>query len=540
MTGLPGGIAEMASLLSLLFLTVFFPLCLLVFQITPKKAKPVVLLLESLLFYTLANGILLFFLLVSIAGTWLFGLALDRLAEKHTARVKETPKEERKALKKRLLRRRRWLLFVSSFWNVGLLVFLKYTPFFLQNLFSLASLLGFSVDAALPRFLQPLGLSFFTLSAFSYLFDVYRGTVKADRNPLRLALFLSFFPQIIEGPICRYGETAAQLWSVCRIKYENLVPGLRRILFGLMKKLVVADRLNLLVKTVFDDYATLPGGAVALGALFYTVQLYMDFSGAMDAVVGIGQIFGIKMPENFARPFFSVSVSEFWTRWHISLGAFFRDYIFYPLSMSKPLKKLTAKVRPALGDHFGPLLAGGAALLCVWVCNGLWHGAAWSFLFFGMYHFVLILLGEIVTPFSAALLKRLGIGPENRLLRLFRILRTGLLVVIGELFFRANGLRAGLAMFSKMVTDFSFTLPKGSLLSKLRVDPQDLLIVFVTLAIVFAVGLLREKKIDVNGALGRRRLPVRFGVMYALILYIVIFGAYGPGYVPVDPMYANF
>lgn len=246
------------------------------------------------------------------------------------------------------------------------------------------------------------------------------------------------------------------------------------------------------------------------------------------------------MPENFARPFFSVSVSEFWTRWHISLGAFFRDYIFYPLSMSKPLKKLTAKVRPALGDHFGPLLAGGTALFCVWVCNGLWHGAAWSFLFFGMYHFVLILLGEIVTPFSAALLTKLGIRQENRLLRLFRILRTGLLVVIGELFFRANGLRAGLAMFSKMVTDFSFTLPKGSLLSKLRVDPQDLLIVFVTLAIVFTVSLLREKKIDVNGALGRCRLPVRFGVMYALILFIVIFGAYGPGYVPVDPMYANF
>ena len=260
----------------------------------------------------------------------------------------------------------------------------------------------------------------------------------------------------------------------------------------------------------------------------------------MDAVTGTAQIFGVTMPENFKRPFFSRTISEFWTRWHVTLGTFFKDYIFYPVTMSKPMKKLTGAARKKLGNHFGPLVAGGIALFCVWFCNGVWHGAAWSFLFFGMYHFALILGGSLIAPAVKKLNERIGFSPEKPVCHLVQVLRTCVLVVIGELFFRADGLRAGLFMFGRMVTNFRFSSINGELLKALSIDGKDFLIVGVTVLIVFIVSLLNEKGICVRKALAEKPLPVRWAVLYALILYIIIFGAYGVGYVPVDPMYANF
>ncbi|HRM72977.1 MAG TPA: MBOAT family O-acyltransferase, partial [Ruminococcus bromii] len=195
-----------------------------------------------------------------------------------------------------------------------------------------------------------------------------------------LALFMSFFPQIVEGPICRYGQTANQLWNVKQIEFENLKLGTVRILFGLMKKLVIADRLNPMIKQIFSHYDDYQGGIIALGAIAYTIQLYCDFSGTMDAVMGVAQIFGVTMPENFQRPFFSKSISEFWKRWHITLGTWFKDYIFYPVTMSKPMKNLTSSARKKLGNHFGPLLAGSIALFCVWFrnCGTVLRGVTYS------------------------------------------------------------------------------------------------------------------------------------------------------------------
>ena len=279
------------------------------------------------------------------------------------------------------------------------------------------------------------------------------------------------------------------------------------------------------------------GGVIFLGMLAYTCQLYMDFSGIMDMVMGMGEIFGIKLPENFRRPFFSKSISEFWTRWHITLGAWFRDYIYYPLSLSGPLKKLTAKGRKHLGNHFGPLMAGTIALFCVWFCNGLWHGSAWNYLFFGMYHFFFIVLANMTEPFTRKVLDFLHIPRESAGYRVFRIIRTALLVCVGELFFRANGLRAGLRMFRTMVTDFS--IPTREQL-QLGLDRYDVIILVVAVLIVFVVSLLQERNIKLRATIRKAPVPLRWAVYYAAILSIVIFGAYGVGYVPVEPMYAGF
>lgn len=535
-----GRYSAMTSYFCVAFLAVFLPLCIVIYAIVPQKAKKYFLLIASCAFYWLISGKLIVYLLLTVLSMHYFGIWIDRIHMQRKAAVKAAEKSERKAIKKSYLLRTRFVLLFAAVLHIGTLLMLKYSPFFTQNINTVLHHLHIPVKIGIPSFILPIGISFFTLQAMSYLFDVYRETVKADENVFRLALFISFFPQIVEGPICRYSQTADQLWNVKQITFTNLTFGIQRILFGLMKKLVVADRLNPLITEVFDNYAKYDGGIIALGAICYTVQLYMDFSGTMDAVMGTAQIFGVTMPENFKRPFFSKTISEFWQRWHITLGTWFKDYIFYPVTMSKPMKNLTSSARKKMGNHFGPLIAGGIALFCVWFCNGLWHGAAWSYIFFGMYHFVLILTGNIVSPAVKAINKKLHINPEWFVYRLIQIIRSCVLVVIGELFFRANGLKAGLAMFKTMITNFKFTPLNDDLFTPLGIDHYDFIIVCVTLAIVFVVSILNEKGIDIRSSLKKRNIVLRWAVLYALIMFIIIFGAYGAGYVPVDPIYANF
>lgn len=535
-----GRFDTMTSYFAVIFLVAFLPICIIVYSIIPQKTKKYFLLFASMVFFWLVSGQLIVYLILTIMSVHYFGIWLDRIQGKRNAAVKTAPKEERKALKKVFLHQSRLVLLFAAVIHIGVLLVIKYSPFFTTNVNNLFALLNVPLQLDIPSYIMPIGISFFTLQAISYLFDVYRGLIKADDNIFRLALFMSFFPQIVEGPICRYGQTADQLWNVKQIEFENLKLGAQRILFGLMKKLVIADRLNPLIKEVFSNYSNYQGGIIAIAAVCYTIQLYMDFSGTMDAVMGIAQIFGVTMPENFQRPFFSKSISEFWQRWHITLGTWFKDYIFYPVTMSKPMKNLTSSARKKLGNHFGPLLAGSVALFCVWFCNGLWHGSAWNYIFFGMYHFALILAGNIISPAVTATNKKLHINADCFAYRTMQMVRTTILVIIGELFFRAEGLKDGLAMFGKMVTDFSFSTLDSTLMDKLKIDVQDIIIVAVALVIIFVISVLNEKGINIRLSLKKKNIVIRWGLLYALIMFIVIFGAYGKGYVPVDPIYANF
>lgn len=535
-----GRFDTMTSYFAVIFLVAFLPICIIVYSIIPQKTKKYFLLFASMVFFWLVSGQLIVYLILTIMSVHYFGIWLDRIQGKRNAAVKAAPKEERKALKKVFLHQSRLVLLFAAVIHIGVLLVIKYSPFFTTNVNNLFALLNVPLQLDIPSYIMPIGISFFTLQAISYLFDVYRGLIKADDNIFRLALFMSFFPQIVEGPICRYGQTADQLWNVKQIEFENLKLGAQRILFGLMKKLVIADRLNPLIKEVFSNYSNYQGGIIAIAAVCYTIQLYMDFSGTMDAVMGIAQIFGVTMPENFQRPFFSKSISEFWQRWHITLGTWFKDYIFYPVTMSKPMKNLTSSARKKLGNHFGPLLAGSVALFCVWFCNGLWHGSAWNYIFFGMYHFAFILAGNIISPAVTATNKKLHINADCFAYRTMQMVRTTILVIIGELFFRAEGLKDGLAMFGKMITDFSFSTLDSTLMDKLKIDVQDIIIVAVALVIIFVISVLNEKGINIRLSLKKKNIVIRWGLLYALIMFIVIFGAYGKGYVPVDPIYANF
>ena len=530
----------MNSFFSVLYIAVFLPIMVILYNAFPKKYRPVILLIGSYVFFFSVSGKLLMYLLFSTLSVHHIGMWLSNIQAERKQKLSEVEKSEKKEIKAYYQTKQRKIVLFGVLLHVGILLVVKYTPFFTENLNSILGLFDVPFTFNIPKILMPIGISFYTLQAVSYIFDVYRETIPADKNICRLALYMSFFPQIMEGPISRYSDTAVNLYKGERSTYESLTMGLQRILFAMLKKMVIADRLNDFIQEIFTNYNQYDGGVILIGAICYTIQLYMEFSGTMDIVIGTAQMFNVRLPENFKQPFFSRTISDFWSRWHITLGTFFKDYIFYPLTMSKPLKKLTTKARKRLGNHLGPMLAGAIALFSVWICNGLWHGAGWQYIFFGMYHFALILTGNIVEPYSRKLLEKLHIKKEGFIYGVFAMARTAVLVVIGELFFRAEGFRAGLAMFKRIIYDFSFASIKNELVFTLGMDKHDFLIVAISVLIIFVVSLLKENNINVRGEIAKKPIVIRWMVYYAIIMFIIIFGAYGRGYTPVDPIYANF
>ena len=530
----------MKSYWSFKYLFLFLPIVVIIYNILPQKHRWKILLLASYAFFLILSGKLIVYIIASTILIYFGGIWLSKLQEEKKDELKTAKKEEKGSIKEKYKKKSRRVLVISSLILLGILIVLKYSGFIIGNIDALLDLLNINVKLDIPKFLMPIGISFYTLQAISYLIDIYKGKIKADKNFWRLALFISFFPQIMEGPICRYSETADQLWKGERTNYQRLTFGSQRILFGFFKKLLIVDRVNALIGQVFTDYMHLDGGMIAIGMFLYTFQLYMDFSGTMDVVIGTGEIFGVTMPENFKQPFFSKSISDFWTRWHITLGAWFRDYIFYPVSLSNRCKKIMVASRKKLGNYYGPLVAGAIALFCVWICNGLWHGSAWNYIFFGMYHFALILLAKIFDPLFKKIQSLLHINVNSFIYKGFQILRTTLLVCVGELFFRANSLTDGINMFGKMITNFSLKDIQYGTVLNYGLDLHDFIIVGVVLIIIFVISLLKEKGINIRESIAKQNTVVRWTLYYALILSMIIFGTYGLGYVPLDPMYANF
>ena len=524
--------------IGLIFLAL--PILIIIYNIMPKKIRPILLLIFSLGFFFFISKWLVIFLVLSIISVYITAILLDKISDKRNEAIKNNP-DDKKIIKKKYKRRKKIVLLLGILFNVSFLFYFKYLNFFETNSNLLFDLFNIDFHFKIVKILSPVGISFYSLEALSYILDVYYEKIKADKNILKVALFLSFFPQIMEGPIARYEDTSKQLYEGKRVTYKSFCFGYQRILYGFVKKLIIADRLNFVVNNVFNNYNIYNGFTVAVGVIGYALMLYMEFSGSMDVVIGTGEIFGVKIPENFRQPFFSKNISEFWTRWHISLGKWFKDYIFYPISLSKTMKKLTIKSRKLLGNHFGPLISGTIALFTVWALNGLWHGAGWTFLFFGLYHFTLILMGNIFEPLINKICLKMNINRKHIIYRVFQSIKMSLFVFIGELFFRARSLTDAFAMLSQIFKNFNFsnTIKTGQLLT-IGLDIYDYLIILITLIIIFIIGVLKEKNHNIREEINSKNIIIRWAIYYLLILAIIIFGAYGPGYIPVDPIYADF
>lgn len=380
---------------SMTFLFGFLPLVFICTFLLPskwRKARNLVLLLFSLAFYAWGGLRLLPVLLVSCLMNWGAGLLV------------QPGKAHRKAL-----------FVLTILLNVGMLGYYKYTGFLLENLNALG------LELTVPKILLPAGVSFFVFQAIAYLADVYRGTILAERNPLKLILFMAFFPQLLQGPILRYGDFAPQLENRKETIHDSC-EGATRFCFGLAKKLLLADALGQTANAAFAAGDNLTVGLAWLGALAYTLQLYFDFSGYTDMAIGLGRIFGFALPENFNYPYISKSASEFWRRWHMTLSFWFRDYVYIPLGGNR-----VSRGRQLMN------------LFVVWMLTGLWHGSAWTFVAWGVYYAVL-LSGEKFLWGQG--LKRLPAAVQH--------LYALVLVTIGWVLFRAADLGQAFHVISAM------------------------------------------------------------------------------------------
>lgn len=511
------------------YLGVFLTVSLLVYALIPQKRRWLVLLSASCFFYVLNSWRLSVFLLAAVLISWSAALGIERAGA-----AEETPKAVCR-------RRRRAVLAAAVAADLAILVFLKYYNFLGGAGDSLLGLAGLP-----PLFPQldwlklPLGISFYTLEAVSYLADVYLERCPAERNPAKLALFLLFFPTVVEGPVARWGSASETLFAGRMPDFRGCAFAAQRICWGMMKKLIIADRADILVNEIFNHHSQYSGLTVAFGAVLYTVQIYADFSGMIDVSLGSAELFGVRLPENFRQPFFSRTVTEFWRRWHITLGAWLRDYVFFPLSLSHRSMKLRKWGKRRLNPYYATLLPTARAMFFVWLAIGVWHGSGWKYIAYGLYYFVISLAGLLLEPLSARLCRLLRIDRTSRPYRAFQLARTLVFVCCGMMLFRADSLPVFWQMLrSVFAGGGAAPLLDGSLFTH-GFDRHDLLATAAgTLAMLLA-DVLQERGVHLRTGIAAKPLPLRWGVYLALLLGLVIFGAYGGAYTATDPIYAGF
>ena len=400
------------------------------------------------------------------------------------------------------------------FINIGILFFFKYFDFFIVSCNKVLSRIGIQALDNSFSFLLPVGISFYTFQALGYIIDVYRGKIEAEVNPLRYALFVSFFPQLVAGPIERSENLLKQVRNVDKMKiwnYENVTSGLTLMVWGLFVKMVIADRVAILVNTVFDGVYLYGSVALIAGAIGFALQIYCDFMGYSTIAVGAARVMGFTLMENFDTPYFATSVSEFWRRWHISLSTWFRDYVYIPLGGNR-----CSRIR----KYFNLMVTFGV--------SGLWHGANWTYVFWGVLHGMYQVVGDLTRPFRTKLFAKCQAKTESFSFKLAQMAGTFILVDIAWIFFRADSLRIALEYCKRLFTKWDpWSLFNGEIYN-LGLDRTEFNILIVAFIVLLLVELLRYcKKQMITDFLKEQCIWFRWGVIFALIFAVIIYGMYG-------------
>lgn len=512
----------------------FIILLLIIYVVIPKKVKWVVLLLASYIFYFLNSTKLIVCILLTTLSIYIVGLLMGKVDDKVKDNINKLEnKEEKKKIKSKAKATKKKILTVGILFNLGILILMKYTGLINEI---------FSVNIPILTLALPLGISYYTLQAISYIVDVYRQKIKPDKNLGRLALFLAFFPQLIEGPIGRYDRLASQLYEAHKITFNNLRSGFSLMLWGYFKKMVIADRVAIFVNAIFGNFSEYTGPIVFVAILGYTLQIYAEFSGGIDIVRGVSELFGINLEKNFENPFFAKSIDEFWRRWNITLGTWLKEYVFYPVSLSKfsmKVNSISSKIFKK--SYLTKIIPVAVSLLCVWICNGLWHGAGIKYIVYGLYYYSIMMLGKILAPFGEKIIKTLKINTQAWSYKLWQIIRTGVIVCFGMLIFRAETLNVAWEMFKSIfkLTGLNLLLTgQGFLIGGL--EAKDLLILAIGVVTIFITSLLKEKGIKLREKLFEQNLVFKWGVLYTIILAILVFGIYGVGYDVQSFIYGQF
>ncbi|MBQ9887180.1 MAG: MBOAT family protein [Lachnospiraceae bacterium] len=453
---------------SAIFLFGFLPFVLLIYYVVLKKkrkAQNVFLFLSSIIFYAWGEPVFVCIMLLSILINWILGLLIDKYRNKINAR--------------------RIVIALTVIYNISVLFIFKYLSFVWKNL-NLIIKSDHVINIALP-----IGISFFTFQCISYVIDVYRGKGKAQKNILNVGLYIAFFPQLIAGPIVRY-ETIAEQIEGRTESLDLFSQGVRRFVYGLGKKVVLANSLAIIAEAAFDNTEGLEASMAWLGIIAYTMQIFFDFSGYSDMAIGLGKMFGFNFNENFNYPYISKSITEFWRRWHISLGTWFRDYVYIPLGGNR-----VSKARHIFN------------LFCVWSLTGIWHGANWTFLLWGIMYFVLLVIE-----------KEIGVEKISKL-KVFNHIYTLFFVMIGWVFFNSAGIKEALSYIGSMFGRNGIDINSSALF----LIKENIIVLLLAVTLCMPVKNVFEK---INSKFRKIAEPVLFIILMIVVFSYVVKGGYNP------------
>lgn len=530
------------SLVSATFI-LFFIGVLIVYYLVPGKVQWIVLLIASILFYfCTATPYTFIYVILSIVCVYWAIQRIDSLDE-------QLVKIEGKENKQRLMRARKRSYLVGVGVCVGMLAALKYMNFFLGNVRIIAGLFGQGDAIQKVHWIASLGISFYTLQMVGYLTDVYWGISKCQKNIAKLALFNCYFPQMISGPISRYQELEGTLFGPHKFDGKRIYRGMLRILMGFFKKLVISEHLIQATDAIFANPAEYGGIFIWIGTALYVVQIYADFAGCMDIIMGVSECFGVILPENFKTPFCSTTIQEFWQRWHITLGTWLKDYIMYPILRSGLWSKYTKAVKKKWGKRAAKLLPTFTGMLILWLGMGLWHGGGWNYIGEGIWFWLVIVLGQTLEPWFKKVIQKLRINAEGKMWYCFRCVRTTFIYAVGALFFKAGSLRTALHMIGDALSPMRLVqTAKNILLVLLSIDSSigtmqlawTILSVTVGTLVMVVWGEMEKKGHTFREWLPKRNLFVNGLIVYMLLFMILILGAYGPGYSSSEFIYGGF
>lgn len=515
------------TLNSMSFLLFFLGAAVIYYLPFLKKYQWVVLLVTSYLFYFFTGTDNFTYILLTTVITHFSAIALGKYNRQQAEELAKQKgcwsKEETGAYKDQIKSKKRRILFFHIVSNIGILFFVKYSNFIIFNINRFVDEKSGMQLKALD-IIVPLGISYYTLQSIGYVMDVSKGKIKEEPNLFKTALFISFFPQITQGPIGRFDKLAPQLFSSHPYTYENMAFGCERLLWGFFKKTVIADRIMPLADEILLNYNNYSGFTIFLGCIYFSIQVYADFSAYMDIASGYAKILGIDLEENFKRPFFSQSLAEYWRRWHITLSGWFRDYLFYPLSLSKPAVKLSRLGRKYLPAKIAKMVPSIYAMLIVWFATGLWHGASWRYILWGVANGVIMISSMCLADQFQAWKKKLHIKEESKLWQAFRMVRTFMLISLLKVFPAADSTKSSIAMLVKIFTNFKIELTYAACFPGLI---KNYLAYILFGLFFFAIVSIRQEKEPVRKYIATKPFAVRWGLYLLILCGILCFGVFG-------------
>ncbi|MBQ8970041.1 MAG: MBOAT family protein [Lachnospiraceae bacterium] len=497
---------------------IFFPIVILIYFICPDKIlrmggglgihlKNLWLLAASYYFYMSWNAKYGLLLLFCTIVTYIAARSVDALRNSDTG-----PGQ-----------RRRTVFVVSLILIFSILVYYKYFNFLLNNLVQLFSAAGIQLSVPSFDIVLPVGISFFTFQAAGYLIDVYRGDTRAEQNFLQYALFVSFFPQLVAGPIERSNNLLKQLAQPSQFDYERARDGFYLMLWGYFMKMVIADRAAVLVDNIYNSYTERTGAAIVLATIVFAFQVYGDFGGYSTIAMGAAKVLGVDLIDNFKSPYLSTSIGELWGRWHISLNAWFKDYLYIPLGGGRK-----GKVRKYIN------------LIIVFLVSGLWHGARWSYVMWGGLNGLYSIAEALAEPLRKRFRARFGIDVNSFSHRLWRWLTTFALFDFSTIFFRAAGAGEALYMIRKIVTDFSPSSVLAGAQYSYGLDENNFKLLILSVILLLIADYCKCRGICIREKLKRQETWFRVLTVSASILFIVVFGVWGNAYNAKSFIYFQF